>query len=246
MNYHNLGHVYCSELRFDDAIQAFETGRRLCDRQLKEKALAADALTNAARINLYLCRAYRQKPLESTWRSTTAKSARSSNIDNSSRSDPTISRPPGNSIFRTWNSAFSTSVANNGTRRSSRIEPHDTLKKMIANHGVLASHMVQIQAALAELDYNLINCLVSDDPVRHDREIRIIVNEAYEICDKIVLVTRRLTGNLPVVLGLTSFAKADYRKLDDERSNFELLLESERTWEDCLRQSPKNLIRRAI
>ena len=96
--------------------------------------------------------------------------------------------------------------------------------------------MAGIQAALAQVDFNLANAY-GFDPAGNYGKYRATFAEAYDICDKLELV-QPLSNDLKTVLVYGLYQKADFRIEDGEAPDPSLLERAERICDElCVAQA---------
>ena len=121
-----------------------------------------------------------------------------------------------------------------------------TLKGLAKRHGELASRMVTVLGALAEINHNLAIALQNINPIGYCAGARReIETETYEICDKLGLV-RPLYPVLRSAYAQSCVTMIDLQEEDGERPELELFRKSERVWKEILRDQPASVEARGM
>ena len=234
INHFNIGHEHWQKGRRAEALADFVAAQAVYDQLLEAGGASPQTRDYAGRNLLYQCRAY--GAAAATLPSRRAAEP-SQSFAPSHMKSPTISISIFSSPRRTRNSGFCSWRPSNGTRRSAvSKQARQTLKEMASRHGKLVSRMATIQERIAVVDINLMEAY-APDPVKYATAYRALVNEAYQICDKLSLVMH-LSWNLRVAFAITSFALADYQSEDGLSPDLELIKKAERLWNDVHRESP--------
>jgi tetratricopeptide (TPR) repeat protein len=233
MNCYNIGNDHYEHSRTAEAVAAFLSAKAACDRLLESGNQSVQTRDLAGRSLLYLCRAY---PVDQLARSLEAGHQAESIFQKLVREYP-------DGYDLTWLLAlaqeelgFRYNAAERWHEAISAFEQaRQTLKQMASRHGDLASKMVHIHRRIAAADINLRDAYASD-PIKYGAARRALAAEAYEICDKLGLVSP-LTWNCRVAYAMTSFAMADYQAEDGQSPDLELFKKAERIWEELRREN---------
>ncbi len=117
-------------------------------------------------------------------------------------------------------------------------DARETLKAMAATHGKVVSRVAAIKEFLAIVDHNLVMAYDQADAARyHAGPRRAVVREAYEICDKLGLV-KLLSPDHRLIYASSCLEMADYKEEDGEEPDPDLLLNSERLFNEKLQENP--------
>jgi hypothetical protein len=228
MNSYNIGDDHYQHGRTAEAFAEFLSAKVACDRGREAGDQSLQTRDLAGRNLLYLCRAY---PADQLAPSLEAGHQAESIFRALIREYPDrfdlawqLSLAEEEIGFRydaaeRWHEAI---AAFEQTRR--------TLKEMAGRHGDLASRIVHILRRIAAVDINLRDAYASD-PVKYAAARRALAAEAYEICDKLGIVSP-LTWNCRIAYAMTSFALADYQEEDGQSPDLELFKKAERIWEE--------------
>ena len=118
-------------------------------------------------------------------------------------------------------------------------EARTTLKSMAAAPGCLVSRVVQIKNDLAVVDYNL-KIATDADTVRFAAPRHKVIQESYEICDKLGFV-KPLSVDLRRIHADGCLNVVFYQELDGGEPSITLLRKSEQMWEGIRRLAPGSM-----
>jgi tRNA A-37 threonylcarbamoyl transferase component Bud32/HEPN domain-containing protein len=225
---HNIGHAYFQESESKSgadrigllrkAADTFREGERLCANQFERGDEANHLLMPLAYSERYLCRVYRTLAgLEGG----TAQAARDliaaiqCGENGIAHFKILAGREPGQYQYHRELQLSQRELGRlflDGGKWAEAIRfftaARETVKSMVEPHRNSVSRSVAIQEELAMVDFDLINAL-SSDVVGNDKLIRELVEQAYEICER-VDVAHPLTFNLRKTYAYVCYAKADF------------------------------------
>jgi hypothetical protein len=110
---------------------------------------------------------------------------------------------------------------------------------MALKFGGLISRMASIQEMLAQVDHNL-RVAYDSDLVRYAGPKREVVQEAYQICDKLGLV-QPLSLNLRHAYAGSCLCMAYYQEEDGKSLDLDLIRKAEQLWASLLRDTPADM-----
>ena len=142
-----------------------------------------------------------------------------------------------NSNSRTRSSDWRISTPGNLRKRSPTFEQaRQTLKALASEPGCQVSQAIQFKNALAEIDYN-VKVAADADTVRFAAVRREVIEEAYEIYDKLSFV-QPLALRVQRIYADGCFNKAVYPEQDGLPIDVALLRKSEHLWDEFNRAVP--------
>ena len=249
LNLHNIGHQSFEAGRIEEAIEAFQEGKRLCMEQRQAGRQDIGFLYGLALCERYLCRAYRSlasRMGDPTKAAERLKEALAYGHEAVGHFQTLAERDPGNygranDLYQTQREIglfhFATKDWKDAVQGFQAARA--TVKKMAAKFGSLISRRQSIQKELATLDFNLLNVL-GDDPFENDRQIREIVEETFQICDDLERLQEPLTLDLKQTFAYVCSLKADLRTQDGLRADLDLRRRAEGLWNKGLQEQPQS------
>ena len=241
MNDYNSGHNLFSTNRRREAIEAFQAARTAYAEILRSGDNTPGSRSMLAHILLYLCRAYAP---DKNYDDSIAMGRQAIAIYQTLLADDPESLAHANQLNLALQEVGTRIIAAGKVAEAIPYlsDVRKNRKETAARHGRLVSRMVKIQDDLAVADYNLREAY-DYDLVRYAGPRREIMEEAFEICDKLGLV-QPLSWNLRHVYAQTCFERALYQEEDGKELDLNLLEKSERLWGDLLRENPGNAVAR--
>ncbi len=234
-----------------DAAAEFEEGARVCNALIKRSGEDESNIALLARHERYLCRSLRNIA-ESTADKGQAAGALQRAEEHGRKAvalfEQLADRKPGQ-FESSWELAQTQEEFGLFYLKSQQWQSaadwlslgRKTLKGLAIRHGELASRMVTIQGALAEINHNLSIALQSINPINYCAgPRREIDTETYEICDKLSLI-RPLYPVLRNAYAHACVTVIDLLEEDGERPDLELFRKSERVWKEILHDQPGNV-----
>jgi tetratricopeptide (TPR) repeat protein len=234
-NQHNIGDISAKHGRTALAIESLNAARKTCKRLFDLGEQSPETRHLAARVELYLCRAL---PPESFADEKVASGKRAIDIFRRLVQDNPESFEDGWQLYVAYEELGNLNVAYERWIQAIEgfQEARSTLRAMATRHVGVASRMAQIQGAIAQADYNLVEAYDSD-PVRYAGPRRALTREQYEICDKLK-VLELPWWNLKIIHAKACFDMADYQEEECGEADLGLVFESERLWTAIFKGSP--------
>ena len=209
LNDYNAGGLYYMESEsangssreslLQSAIDTFVEGKRFCDERIETGDVREVVLLRLAPIERYLCRAYRFKAaLEHEPDGATRALAAS--IESGKGAVLTFAKlvafKPDNFQYELELGSAHDELGQSYRQTGSLDQAvatlasgRECLQKVLASHGAVVSRVVQVKDLLSVADFNLIE-VYETDRVRYAAKIRDLVNEEFEICEKLDIVQK--------------------------------------------------------
>ncbi len=256
INDHNLGGLCfieslsangsAKESLLQNAIDTFLEGKQLCDERNRSGPENEVVLLRLAPLERYLCRAYRYL---ASLQNEPAAAARAftSSIEAGTRGvlsfQKLVDRDKNNFQYELELSSAHAELGESYRHAGkmdlaveSLVSGRRSLQNLLAKNGSVVSRVAQVKDLLSTADYNLIE-VYGTDPVRYAAPIRQLVNEEFEICEKLDVV-RTPSLNSQVVHAFACFAMAEYQEDDNEQVDPGLLLKSARMFDGLTTLQP--------
>jgi hypothetical protein len=218
------------------AIATFLEGKQFCDDGIAKGGETEELLLRLAPVERFLCRAYGRLaslPDESTAAAQAIEAGKRSVVT----FEKLVGKDPNNFQY-----ALDIAVAHDELAQSYRntgkideaTKSHEryrkVLKDLLARNGSLVSRVVILKEFLVLADYNL-QGVYEADPVGRAAQIRELVNEQFDICEKLHLVKKE-SPITRIIHANACFAVAEYQEDDNEEVDLRLLLKSARMFDE--------------
>ena len=250
LNDHNIGGLYftegqsaigpSNEQSLRNAVDAFLEGKRFCDERIQKGEDKELVFLRLAPIERYLCRAYRfeaalaKEPKDAT-------RALSESIEAGKRAvlayQKLVSIVPENFQYElelgTGHDELGQSYRQIGKMElaAEALESgRRSLQKLLDRFGSVVSRVFVLKDLLCTSDFNLIE-VYETDPVGHAARIRELVNEEFEISEKLDVVVK-LSLNTRIVHAFACAAMAEYKEDDNKEIDLALMVKSAHQFEE--------------